>query len=124
MTIHESKTLLEDDVSFKIVRVQRKTHLSLIAIDNGYVIDGAVGQHHYATPEALRAGLAKICDRLIEEVTKHRAEVQANENAAGVKKREAAAFEEELVALEEQSLLARMAVVRASLDAVTPKKVP
>ena len=75
----ESKTV-DTDVSFKIVRPNHGStyavSLNVLAIDNGFVVDGVSGMRHYATLEDLRQALATIADRFVEEVTSHRAIVQ------------------------------------------------
>jgi hypothetical protein len=76
-------TTINTDVSFEIVR-DRSTYgasLVVIAIDNGFVIDGVSGQRSYATPEALREAMGLIADRFVEAVTNRRAILQAGAQA-------------------------------------------
>lgn len=75
-------TTVNTDVSFKIVR-HGSTYaaaLAVLAIDNGFVIDGISGQRHYATPEELRQALGMIADRFVEKVAGHRATAQENKS--------------------------------------------
>ena len=74
--------------SFKIVRQQKSTYMTdlrVLAIENGFLIDGEIGMQHYASLDALRQALLQFAERFVEEVEKHRARVEAAEAATEAK---------------------------------------
>jgi hypothetical protein len=94
-------TTINTDVSFEIVRDGSTygAHLIVIAIDNGFVIDGISGRRSYATPEELREAMGLIADRFVEAVTNRRATLQASAQAS---KARMAQLEDQMTNLEKQ----------------------